>query len=110
MKFTDETGVIMATRGKTPRAFKWMLAGLLLGALGVLPAPAYAAWTNIFPGVDYSQWTDSTPNRITAVRVNLCAPGVQLRATKSSERRQTPSRSEERRVGKGGRARWRRAH
>ena len=81
----------MATRGKTPRAFKWMLAGLLLGALGVLPAPAYAAWTNIFPGVDYSQWTDSTPNRITAVRVNLCAPGVQLRATKSSERRQTPS-------------------
>lgn len=81
----------MASCGKPPRALKWLLAGALASALGSLPADADAAWTNIFPGVDYSQWSDSTPNRITAVRVNLCAPGVQLRATKSSERRQTPS-------------------
>jgi hypothetical protein len=56
-----------------------------------LSLPAYAAWTNVHPGVDYSQWTNGTPQRISAIRVDLCYPGVSLRATKSGERRQTPS-------------------
>lgn len=66
-------------------------AGLVLYAL-FAAGPAEAAWSQIKPGVDYQQYTKSGPtNRITAARVNLCYPGLELRATKSGERRQTPS-------------------
>ena len=64
---------------------------LVAAAVLMMPTVVHAAWTNIHPGVDYSQWTNATPQRVSAVRVDLCAAGVELRATKSDERRQTPS-------------------
>jgi MYXO-CTERM domain-containing protein len=41
--------------------------------------------------VRYLERSTSEPNRIRAVEVDLCAAGVSIRATKSAERRRTPS-------------------
>lgn len=70
------------------RASGWLVAL----AMGAWAAPAQAVdWADVFPGVGYSQWTVGGPNRVSAVRVDLCHAGVSLRATKHAERAQTPS-------------------
>lgn len=81
----------MAARIDNPLVLKRLLASAVLCLVGLASTPAEAGWTNIFPGVGYSQWQNDTPQRITAVRVDLCHAGVELRATKSSERGRTPS-------------------
>jgi hypothetical protein len=48
-------------------------------------------WTTPHPGVQYLDRSTDTPWEIRAVVVDLCAPGVRLRATRSDERRRTPS-------------------
>lgn len=61
------------------RASGWLVAL----AMGAWAAPAQAVdWADVFPGVGYSQWTVGGPNRVSAVRVDLCHAGVSLRATK----------------------------
>jgi len=77
---------------KEIRMLNWILGCLVALVSSAWSTSAQAAdWTGIFPGVEYSQWTVSDPNRITAVRVNLCQAGVSIRATKHSERGQIPS-------------------
>ena len=49
------------------------------------------SWTDLGWGVEYAQWTTGDPNRITALRVNLCHPGLSVRATTSDERGQRTS-------------------
>lgn len=81
----------MKIRTTSRRPAGWMLcAAVTFAALSWAPA-ARADWTGVFPGVGYSQWSQSGPNRISALRVDLCHPGVELRATKYDERRRTPS-------------------
>ncbi len=48
--------------------------------------PAAAQWTGIAPGVELLKRTDPGPRRVRALRVDLCAAGVKIRATTSSER------------------------
>ncbi len=66
-----------------------------LGALPLLLSSAGAqagdTWSNPHPGVRYLYRTTSYPRRIVATQVDLCAPGVSVRATQSSERKRTPS-------------------
>src|SRR5690606_23625991 len=63
------------------------------GVLAALVPAAHAAdsWSTPFPGVRRLSRTTARPWRINAVQVDLCAPGVSVRATRSSERRRTPS-------------------
>lgn len=60
-------------------------------ALASRPALAGDTWTDPFPGVRRLYRTTSKPLRVHALVVDLCTPGVQLRATKSSERKRTVS-------------------
>lgn len=55
----------------------------LLEALG---APAHAGWSPFQPGVDYFNDVLPGPRRVFGLRVNLCHPGVRMRATTSGER------------------------
>ena len=48
-------------------------------------------WSNPHPGVRRLLRTTGTPNRIHALLVDLCAPGVSVRATMESEKQRTPS-------------------
>jgi MYXO-CTERM domain-containing protein len=48
-------------------------------------------WSTPYPGVRHLYRTTSDPLRIHALVVDLCAPGVSLRATSSSERKRTVS-------------------
>ncbi|MFT7581686.1 MAG: hypothetical protein ACI9MR_003364 [Myxococcota bacterium] len=56
-----------------------------LGLLWVTPN-ASAQWVNVAPGVDRKSETIAGPRRIRALRVDLCQPGVRLRATTYAER------------------------
>lgn len=62
----------------------------LLGAVAT-PAAAADTWTTPHPGVRHLFRTTSTPWRIFALEIDLCASGVSLRATASSERKRTVS-------------------
>jgi hypothetical protein len=69
------------------------LVSLLLAAGALLPSRARAAdsWSYPHPGLALLERTTSTPWRIYALKLDLCARGVSLRATTESERHQTPS-------------------
>ena len=54
-------------------------------------AGAADTWTTPHPGMRHLYRTVSDPNRIHALVVDLCAPGVSMRATASSERQKTVS-------------------
>jgi len=68
-----------------------MMPLTLLAILLALPAVATDTWSDPHPGVRYLHRSVSTPNEIHALEVDLCAPGVQLRATREDERQQTLS-------------------
>ena len=57
----------------------------------LVPATAWAQWSPVAPGVEFWQRIDPGPRRVSAVRVDLCEPGVRVRATASAERGQTTS-------------------
>ena len=57
----------------------------------LLSLAAAQSFSSIGSGVEYAQWTDGTPNRMSALRVNLCHPGLEVRATTSEERGQKTS-------------------
>ncbi|HOX45988.1 MAG TPA: phosphodiester glycosidase family protein [Myxococcota bacterium] len=62
------------------------LASLLV-ALGLAwPAAATDTWTTPYTGVRHLYRTTGTPWRIHALEVNLCARGVEVRATKGGEK------------------------
>ncbi len=69
----------------------------LVGALSILwtfgslapTARAQDTWTTPYTGVRQLARRVSGPNRVYALEVNLCAPGVSMRATAESERRAT---------------------
>jgi hypothetical protein len=63
---------------------------LVLCALAA-PAAAKDTWTDPHPGIRHLYRTLSDPNRLHALKVDLCASGVSLRATRSSERQRTVS-------------------
>lgn len=72
--------------------------GLILAvAMTVITAMAVSipstgfAWEEAYPGVRYLAETRPGPNRIRAVEVDLCTPGVSVRATRESEAGQTTS-------------------
>ena len=60
-------------------------------ATAIGPARAGDTWTTPFPGVSHLYRTTSKPLRMHALVVDLCAPGVGVRATASDERQQTTS-------------------
>lgn len=61
---------------------------LALVAFGALSAPTARAqdWQSIATGVELLERTDPGPNRVHALRIDLCAPGVRIRATRYDER------------------------
>jgi hypothetical protein len=59
--------------------------------LAALALPTADADEVIAPGVTFSQWTDGTPWRVSVLRVDLCTPGVHMRATPYGERGQRTS-------------------
>lgn len=62
------------------------------GCLSVATTAAAAdTWTTPYPGVRHLYRTTSDPLRIHALVVDLCSPGVSVRATASSERKRTAS-------------------
>lgn len=63
---------------------------LLLLGMALIPSVAHAAdtWTDPFPGVRRLHRTTSSQN-INVLVVDLCAPGVSVRATASGERQRT---------------------
>ena len=65
------------------------LAFVLLAASAV-PAAAVDTWSDPYPGVRRLKRTTATQN-INVLVVDLCAPGVSVRATKTGERKRTPS-------------------
>jgi hypothetical protein len=67
--------------------FPPLLLAMLLGP----PARATDTWTDPHPGVRYLHRTDGTPWQIHALEIDLCARGVQLRATQEDERQRTVS-------------------
>jgi hypothetical protein len=77
------------------RAFILLLvaASLAVTDAGWLASDAQAqdTWTTPHPGVRRLYRRTGTPNRIHALFVDLCAAGVRVRATASSETRRTPS-------------------
>ncbi len=77
--------------GKTPFARRWSVR-LLVGVSTLLSADtALAQWTAVAPGIDRMSRTDPGPRTIDALRINLCEPGVRLRATTYAERGQRTS-------------------
>ncbi|TNF32075.1 MAG: hypothetical protein EP329_11250, partial [Deltaproteobacteria bacterium] len=62
-------------------------------ALTLPSSPSHAAdtWTNPHPGIKRLYRTASGPLRIHALVVDLCAPGVSVRATAPTEKQRTPS-------------------
>ena len=68
----------------------FVLAAGLVVALAPSLAEAADAWTDPFPGVRRLHRTTSTQN-INVLKVDLCAPGVSVRATATGERRRTVS-------------------
>jgi len=62
-------------------------------ALSLLAAPASAAdqWTTPHPGVQRLARTTSRPQRVNVLKIDLCADGIGLRATRTGERRRTTS-------------------
>ena len=64
---------------------------VVLAALSAPNAHATDTWTTPHPGVRHLYRTASGPLRIHALVVDLCQPGVSLRATAASERQRTPS-------------------
>lgn len=65
-------------------ALVWMLCGAVVGS-GSGGAEAQT-FVPVAHGVEFMQRTDPGPRRISALRVNLCAAGVRMRATASGER------------------------
>jgi len=63
----------------------------LMLCLVAATAGASDTWTTPFTGVRYLYRTTSKPWRIHAMVVDLCAAGVKVRATASSERKRTTS-------------------
>ena len=54
-----------------------------------LSAPS--GWTNIAPGIDYAAYTNSLPAKIYALKINMCTPGMRIRATAEADRGQRTS-------------------
>ena len=52
---------------------------------------AHAQWKGLAPGVELHEKTYGGPNRVKALRIDLCAAGVHIRATAPSERGQRTS-------------------
>jgi hypothetical protein len=69
--------------------------GVAALARATLLAPAAAragdAWSDPFPGVRHLHRSTGEPWQIHALVVDLCAPGISLRATRSGERRRVAS-------------------
>ena len=63
----------------------------LLTACVCARSDAQDRWTTPHEGVRYLSRSTGTPWEIRAVVIDLCAPGVSLRATRSDERRRTTS-------------------
>lgn len=70
-----------------------LVAALSMLTLTVCIPDASAAdsWSTPHPGMRKLYRTMSGPNRVHALEVDLCAAGVGVRTTKSSERQRTPS-------------------
>lgn len=69
-----------------------LLSGLCTAAIGLSSTAAHAqdTWSDPYPGVRRLHRVTSNQN-INVLVVNLCAPGVSVRATKSGERQRTVS-------------------
>jgi len=67
------------------------LCAIVLFSSFASSARAADKWTTPHPGVRHLYRTSSTPWRIFALEIDLCAQGVSLRATQSSERKRTVS-------------------
>ncbi|HEY8431369.1 MAG TPA: phosphodiester glycosidase family protein [Sandaracinaceae bacterium] len=76
----------MRARARTLLALSVCAASILWTPAGSI---AQDTWSTPYPGVRYLFRRASGPRRIHALVVDLCAPGVSIRATASSERRQT---------------------
>ncbi len=72
------------------RSYAWLALSLLTSF--ATSAEAKDTWTTPFDGVRHLHRTTSSPVwNVHALEIDLDAPGVSLRATKSSERKQRPS-------------------
>ena len=56
-----------------------------------LALPARAQFVPVAPGVELLKRTDPGPNRVRALRINLCRSGVRMRATATGERKKKTS-------------------
>ncbi len=65
---------------------RWCRAVFCALVVVAVSATADAQWTSLGPGVDYLARNDAGPNRVRALRVNLCRAGVQVRATPTGQR------------------------
>src|SRR5687767_3960482 len=81
----------MIHRRRTLPAALTSLAAGLAAVLGAADARAGDTWTTPHPGIRHLFRTTSKPLRMHALVVDLCTPGVGLRATASDERKRTPS-------------------
>ncbi len=88
-------GPVAASHGararRQQRGARFWLAALCLLAGVSVDARAADTWTTPFPGVRLLKRVTSTPWRIFALEVDLCARGVSTRATKSTEKKRTTS-------------------
>lgn len=68
-----------------------VVCALVVLLLGPAPSASAQTWTSVAPGVDRYTATIAGPNRVRATRINLCYPGVKMRATTYAERGQKTS-------------------
>jgi len=61
----------------------------IVALLATSPALAQDVWTQPYAGIRLLDRTTSAPNRIHVLEVDLCHPGIRVRATKSSEKGKT---------------------
>ncbi|HCF62118.1 MAG TPA: hypothetical protein DFS52_29515, partial [Myxococcales bacterium] len=78
-------------RGEDPMWRTPSTLALLFSFALASPALGADSWSNPHPGMALLRRTTSTPWRIFALEVDLCARGVSVRATAESERRKTPT-------------------
>ncbi len=68
------------------------IVGLALLLVGLEPSAGRAQWAATpWPGVRYLERTDPGPVRVRALEIDLCEPGMTLRATRPAEANQTVS-------------------
>jgi hypothetical protein len=81
------------SRGRGLRGAALGLAVASAAPTGLVASPALAAdtWTTPHPGMRHLYRTTGDPLRIHALVMDLCAPGVSVRATKPGEKGKRPS-------------------